>query len=68
MIEKDLAARNLFRLSDERKIQIHSVKSDNEEVNFFLKKRLENKVLTRQSVDDRQDLHHTGQNKADPLM
>lgn len=46
VIEKEFKVKVVFILSEDRKIQIHSVKSENEEVNQFLRKRLQNKELT----------------------
>jgi len=44
-IEDELTVVVRFSLSDRKEIHVHSVKSDNEEVNQFLKDRLEKQKL-----------------------
>lgn len=43
IVEDDFTLRMVFSLSDEKEIQVHSIDSDNEEVNEFLMKRLQNR-------------------------
>lgn len=44
-IEEELSVRVVFSLSDERKIIVHSIKSENTEVNDFLMERLQGKQV-----------------------
>lgn len=45
IIEDDFKLKVLFRLDEEGRIQIHSVKSEDKEANEFLVKRLDNQKL-----------------------
>ena len=45
IIEDDFTLRIVFSLSEDRKINVRSIDSDNEEVNQFLMKRLQNQQV-----------------------
>ena len=44
-VENEITAIVRFSLSDRHEIQVHAVKSENEEINQFLKTRLEKQIL-----------------------
>ena len=48
IIEEEFTVTILFKVNDSKRIEIHSIKSPNEEVNEFLERRLENRKLTGQ--------------------
>ena len=45
IIEEEFTVKVIFKVNEEHKIEIHAVKSQNEEVNKFLEKRLNNRKL-----------------------
>lgn len=45
IIEEEFTVTVLFRVNNSKRIEIHSIKSPNEEVNAFLRTRLENRKL-----------------------
>ena len=45
IIEEEFTVRVIFKVNEDRRIEIQSVKSPNEEVNEFLQKRLHNQKL-----------------------
>lgn len=45
IVEDDFMLRIVFSISDDREIQVRSINSDNEEVNEFLMRRLENQKV-----------------------
>lgn len=45
IIEEEFTVTVIFKVNAEKRIEIRSIKSPNEEVNLFLKKRLENQKL-----------------------
>lgn len=45
IIEEEFTVKVIFKVTEDRKIEIHAVKSENEEVNDFLEKRLNNRKL-----------------------
>ena len=51
IIEEEFTVSVIFRINDERRIEIRLIDSPNEEVNNFLKKRLENQKIYGNSWD-----------------
>ncbi|WP_029035017.1 hypothetical protein [Salinimicrobium terrae] len=51
VIEEEFTVRVIFKVNEQRKIEIRLIKSPNEEVNSFLKRRLENQKLYGNSWD-----------------
>ena len=52
IIEEDFTVTVIFKIDEERRIEIRLIDSLNEEVNIFLRKRLENQKLYGNSWDD----------------
>ena len=51
IIEKELNVKVIFILSEDRRIQIYSIESENEKVNQFVHKRLQDKELAGTSLE-----------------